>query len=837
MEDLLATLTPAAELDELRAETVDRKTLAGLDTFLAAFQARLTAIPVGSRMVMGGGWMGKSSGHALLYILERESESSYAFVACNTGEGVRYHPSVSDESLLNRKRKTAIRIPNIPAEDFLDPAFWYMIWKIRVTNKEENSAACFYEVLLPALAEASTLVPDATSTAHILAADNDASSSGDYDYIQLSGTCYYRCIVSAIHYLNKANGLSRTVSDQIILLFRLAYLAQTQADLAALASRRALPAIDDVGSSTSLAALAQSLSFNNSDAQMVAMAVSETARTLVSLATSETQATSEHYPHASLLTLQAYIASVGAEGRAMADSSAAGAEPSDLPRPANPVPTPAASHPSSLPSGKLDSNVASASPFPGLDMVADERDTSVFAGGVTEAAPEMYVNLVPSNPEPPATLHQLATELQALATATQKLRFKTSHCADSLAVFQIAAAVEYAVATRFPLPPPPTSHHPAHPHPIYSAPGTVHPSLTSSAQHATLEAISTLALQYMSCSWSLSPDRSLDAARALTMAGLLVIYDAIVRMYPSDGPPHVLSSLLNGDTGDDDGTNGTNGSNPVVLGLLSFYSEPLAAISATSLLYRPHTLALRASVLSYIHAPQPPSAKTLFDWKPIPQQGPAMFRGMMDMPQFQVQEKDATLQFVASLLAATGQSFSIPPIPRGVNRGAVNPDAMSDVERQTRWFASDWASVPQFAWLRDLVFLFKLSLEPHFIFFLANEGLTSIPFWFSSHVRPTWAFFSANQEGNAATLRVSVGSVRHNLQLGVGQGVTSFASLRILAGRSDASEESILQAHALKSFDDTLSPQESELLLSYLIFQHPLTRAKKKKCMTFCVCE
>lgn len=42
-------------------------------------------MPPGGRRVMGGGWMGKASGHALMYVVERSNDDTYAFVACNTG--------------------------------------------------------------------------------------------------------------------------------------------------------------------------------------------------------------------------------------------------------------------------------------------------------------------------------------------------------------------------------------------------------------------------------------------------------------------------------------------------------------------------------------------------------------------------------------------------------------------------------------------------------------------------------------------------------------------------------------------------------------------------------
>ncbi|KNC47257.1 uncharacterized protein AMSG_03687 [Thecamonas trahens ATCC 50062] len=795
IQALMEELASAAEIDELKAEMVESKSLEGMDAFLELFMAKIRAIPVGGILVMGGGWMGKASGHALLYVLEREADDAYAFVACNTGEGIQYHPSLAGDDLLSRKRKTALRIPGIPAADFLDPAFWYMIWKLRVTNKEENSAAVFYEVLLAHLAAASVLDPAANTVSGIVAADAGGASSGDFDAVQLSGTCYYKCIVAALHYLNKRAGLSRVASDQIVLFVRLAYLLQTGADLDDLAARRTAAAASPPSAplpAPKLASLARSLAFNDSDARMVAMACAETARSAVALAEANA-ATAETLSAAALAIVQDCIADVTAAANAAADAAAAA--PDDLPRPATPSPTPT----SPVLSGSLESAATAPLPFTGFAALADTRDTSAFVGDTTEAAPELYVDLLP----PPAALDSLPAVLGAihdLADATRKLRFKTSHCADSLAVFQITALVEHVLTSSLPIPGSSSSSvWPTQPAPPVSG-------LTPASQEEALLDLRDIALQYMSCSWSLSPDRALDAHRALTMGGLLALFDALARLSPDSAPPSPLTTLLAGAS-----QSGHFAGTALGIDTKSFTSASFAAATDAACLYRPAFLALRAAVITYfVNLPQ---QVALFAWSPARPAGPSFLRRMMETPQYTLTEDDVTLKVVAELLHACGLAYTLPPMPRGRNRGATNPDAMSDVERLVRWAASDWSALPAFAALRDLIFLFKLSLEPHMLFFLANEPLAALPVWHASHVRPDWRFFSANQEGNAATLRVAIADPRHNLTLGVGS-VHSFASLSVLA--NNASEAAILHAHTLTSFDGTLSPQESERLLSFL---------------------
>lgn len=54
---------------------------------------RLGELQPGQSLVIPGGWSDETGGHAVTYIVECEREDSYAFVICNTGEGLKYHPA------------------------------------------------------------------------------------------------------------------------------------------------------------------------------------------------------------------------------------------------------------------------------------------------------------------------------------------------------------------------------------------------------------------------------------------------------------------------------------------------------------------------------------------------------------------------------------------------------------------------------------------------------------------------------------------------------------------------------------------------------------------------
>lgn len=64
-----------------------------LTTCLEYVKKRLEELKPGESLVVPGGWSDETGGHAVTYIVECEGEDSYAFVICNTGEGIKYHPA------------------------------------------------------------------------------------------------------------------------------------------------------------------------------------------------------------------------------------------------------------------------------------------------------------------------------------------------------------------------------------------------------------------------------------------------------------------------------------------------------------------------------------------------------------------------------------------------------------------------------------------------------------------------------------------------------------------------------------------------------------------------
>ena len=142
-------LEGAAAIEEDKG---DAKAFDNFATFLSTWMAKLRALQPGERLPFCGGWMGKGGGHALMFVAEREEDGSFALAICNTGQGVNYHPKIQGD-YPKTKHRCAIRIKEIPAEQFLQEGVWYLFHKMMVFPEKEHGPEMMYEVLLPHLCE------------------------------------------------------------------------------------------------------------------------------------------------------------------------------------------------------------------------------------------------------------------------------------------------------------------------------------------------------------------------------------------------------------------------------------------------------------------------------------------------------------------------------------------------------------------------------------------------------------------------------------------------------------------------------------------------------------
>ena len=64
-----------------------------------SLQEKIKALSFGELMMVPGGWNGTTTTGTVMHLIEKaqnsSSEATYAFVTCNSGEGLEYHPSAA----------------------------------------------------------------------------------------------------------------------------------------------------------------------------------------------------------------------------------------------------------------------------------------------------------------------------------------------------------------------------------------------------------------------------------------------------------------------------------------------------------------------------------------------------------------------------------------------------------------------------------------------------------------------------------------------------------------------------------------------------------------------
>jgi thiol-disulfide isomerase/thioredoxin len=628
-------------------------------------------------------------------------------------------------------------------------------------------------------------------------------SNGDYETIQRSGTCYFRCVLTVFKYMLKADGLKGKKAKQLFHLIRVGFLDQIEADLADAGkcknfqdsdlkmiemgcSQTALSAVKEfnrgsldtatllavqsqlkrvmaVAEATAGSGLARSdsvwLQLSNSTATVVPYhgfeLIAGVGGTMVQFAVSTTGSVADFGLD---LDDKMRITAVKA-GSAAAATAAAGTLTLGM--------TLAMVDGKSIkgtPRSELDALFAACNRPVSLHFEAPCRtDTEAWTGGLTEANPPLFVDMQ----QPATTITSLDGALEFISkcrTACNDVRKKT--CATSVVLNQICALVENAFTSVLPVP---------LPRPDTTGKcvwGATAPLLTRAQQLDCLEKLKDIALIYAASSFSNSHDRSIDSVRAVTMAVLLAIFDAVLRLKPTDCVG-TITQMLSGD--------GPDGEAHWLSTKALDFTE-FAELSERMILYTPDALHARRAVLQYFGESAEASGTKLFDWKWEARGGGGPMAAMMgggEEPTYTVKEDDATFKFVKVAL----ENLGVNELPKSGGlkdgNGATENrwEVVPDVEKCARWFVADsWANAgpeagaPEFAWYRDMHFLYQFCQEDTSDFYDENRGCPRL--WSTSHggVLPVFQFKNTDRDQTSAFLRVTVGDWRVNTRVSADYG-------------------------------------------------------------------
>ena len=213
--------------------------------FLNEWITAIKRLKVGERLIINGGWLfiidDKVKGHACIYVVERDSESTFGFTVVNTGVGTEFHPLYRGD-YPKEKRRAAIRIGEIARERIVDEAFWYLLFKLRYESSTAHDSKLIYEVLLPFIANPiyrDLSLPDDNDATFSANLDNEIRKGrcGDFETLQRSGTCFFRAILSTLRYCCKRVGFSISQRKQFMHSVRISFLFRVFYDINILKSK------------------------------------------------------------------------------------------------------------------------------------------------------------------------------------------------------------------------------------------------------------------------------------------------------------------------------------------------------------------------------------------------------------------------------------------------------------------------------------------------------------------------------------------------------------------------------------------------------------------------
>ena len=197
---------------------------------------RVGNLSEGAIMLAPGGWWGMAQAGVVLHIIERTGPDRYAFVTCNSGSGIEYHPSCAADSPTTPpkiKYKTCLRIEDIPGGRMRDVGFWTIMFSLWMKPNdpqkmsEYNRVEVLYDVLLPWLAEAPASDPAGLRLLTQAFADTRGDPYAEWRTPGRSGSSSTRSLLEGLRYMYRHLGLSSAQVKQLSYVLRWELLVHT----------------------------------------------------------------------------------------------------------------------------------------------------------------------------------------------------------------------------------------------------------------------------------------------------------------------------------------------------------------------------------------------------------------------------------------------------------------------------------------------------------------------------------------------------------------------------------------------------------------------------------
>lgn len=739
-----------------------------LANFLKLFGGFLKNLEDGKRLVLPGGWREMDTGQAVMYTVLRTGET-FSFFVHNTGKGITYHPSTAVDAP-KMKYQTTIRISNIPRARMLDDVVWYFFWKIQVAQSDDHRAEVLYEMLLPYLA--------GKPLAHALAEsaeEKDESDLVEFCTPQRSQTNYLQPVLEAFRYSMRSSGLSREQVKQVMFAIRLEFLAHATTDIHEV---RALMA---------------------SDAKLIKTACQQTARHAVKQAEKGHLNGSElKYIHDIVKDLEQLVAA-----REQSDSS---------------IPL--------LLANEKDNWL----PMSNFDLIPRSEGVEPFAG---------WKNLAPKFhscdfTRIPRVISSFNSAIDAIKTC-QDLCEQMAKKQSSGSYFFRCSLIQSLFTEVIPMPLPMS----------WAKSNDDVECIWQSAtidyvtQVSTLNLLSDIARHYASAAKSVKVNPSFQAAQGVVMAAILCISDAVLRIHASDNCS-MVTMVLNGteflraareikEENEGDADAGADGQQPdpqqqqqpegpksnagkttnmdfsrIPGATAQFYlsiktggGREFKEYSEKMQLATPELVMTRSALIDYFDDQERHGSKSVFN-----------FPTKMNATTY-LGKDGPTLDLVKQLCLLLGYELT----PDDEKEDTMD-DAVSFIESATFYLINDQSPLvenhPEFKIYRDLVMLYKLVLAD-----TTHRRSIKLHRWMPHHANLFWRIKEVNRAKTMVDL--NVGGFNQPALIDDCKAIVSPADLEVyMEDVKWPTEDDVLHLKNVPNFDDTLSDEDSEQLLSYL---------------------
>ncbi|EDQ90981.1 uncharacterized protein MONBRDRAFT_31645 [Monosiga brevicollis MX1] len=440
--------------------------------------------------------------------------------------------------------------------------------------------------------------------------------------------------------------------------------------------------------------------------------------------------------------------------------------------------------------------------LPRGDLLVLEERTAKYAGALRRPTPPQPVDMLrlPTRVTTVAEGFALIDETKRLCYLLLDRAQDSSTSSRLVLQYQVIALIGELFTKRLPLPLPPTPSSEG-PHDEAASVDIWQQSVDRELQMGILEGIYRLALTYGQMWQAVDHPTRESACECSLVAGcMLVVYDAVLRQVAVDAPL-VVSVLI--------------GEQPSykLSTTVCQDNRPFAEVATRLQLSTPHHVRARDGMLAYLAHAEATHQHPLFQ--------------LRQPEKIEVKKYGATLLFLRGMLERLGYPLIDPN----------NPNPPPEIEALVEWMIGENTTLakdhPEWGMTRDMVVLFKFlaTMETREMELMRGRKDKSPFAWWSlsfeeSGRRGWWGSLRGTplrweavgfrgMDLDTADLEV-VGFGERAVRFGQGAAVQSPADVSRFLGIEGPSEEDVLHATGLPTFNNAISREESEMLMSYL---------------------